>query len=86
MAEVEQNTYTPPRWRYNEGANLAELEQYVAATYGQHYGNDKDEVQLFDYWNSLGILGTVARATAMKYLICRNVIFIDFSDSSQCAI
>lgn len=56
------------RWRYNEGANLEELRKYVGATYGQHYGNDKDEVQLFDYWHSLGILGTVARATAMKYL------------------
>lgn len=53
--------------KYNEDRILQEALEYVASTYTGHYSGT-DDVQLFDYWQSLGILTPVAIGTSMKYL------------------
>jgi len=53
--------------KYNEDEILNEAFNYIKSTYGQHYAGDQ-EIQLFDYWKSLGIMTPVAVGTAMKYL------------------
>jgi hypothetical protein len=59
-----ENTF---KYKYNENKALAEIEEYINGTYGQHYvGNG--EIQTVDFWNSLGSLDTTARDTAIKYL------------------
>lgn len=55
------------KYNYNEDTTLDEILGYVTSTYGEHYAGQQ-EIQLFDYWQSLGILTPVAIGTAMKYL------------------
>lgn len=54
-------------FNYHEDEILQDAFSYIQSTYGQHYAGDRD-IQLFDYWESLGILTPVAIGTAMKYL------------------
>lgn len=54
-------------FKYGEDEVLQEAYNYIASTYGGHYSQDSG-IQLFDYWESLGILQPMAAGTAIKYL------------------
>lgn len=55
--------------KYGEDVFLQETLDYIKSTYGQHYANsEKQGIQVFDLWDSLGSLGTTSRDTAIKYL------------------
>lgn len=55
--------------KYGEDLFLADTLEYIKSTYGQHYANpEKQGIQVFDLWDSLGSLGTTSRDTAIKYL------------------
>lgn len=54
-----------PQYKYNEGKILAELEQYIDATYGQHYSSDK--LQTIDVWEALGIEDESCQSNVIKY-------------------
>ena len=55
--------------KYNEDSNIAELLEYIEATYGEHYmGDGEDSVGLADLFNSSGHASDFYRLTAMKYL------------------
>lgn len=57
-------------FKYGEDQVLQQAFDYIASTYGGHYTGDGDDqgIQLFDYWQSLGILQPMAAGTAIKYL------------------
>lgn len=54
-------------FKYGEDEVLQKVYDYIASTYGEHYAQDTG-IQLFDYWESLGILQPMAAGTAIKYL------------------
>ena len=56
-------------FKYNEDETLSELFDYIESTYNQHYVGEKDKIQTFDVYESLGSLGTTCRDTAIKYLM-----------------
>lgn len=57
-------------FKYGEDQVLQQAFDYIGSTYGGHYTGDGDDqgIQLFDYWQSLGILQPMAAGTAIKYL------------------
>jgi hypothetical protein len=55
-------------FKFNEGQIMAELEDYLASTYSQHYVGT-NEVQTVDVWEANGSLSTTARDNAIKYLM-----------------
>lgn len=55
-------------YKYNEGAILDELTDYINNTYGEHYVG-KNNVQTIDVWESLDIVKQVCQGTAIKYLM-----------------
>lgn len=46
---------------------LAEIEEYVLSTYGEHYVGETD-IQSIDIWETNGSLVSTCRDTASKYL------------------
>lgn len=54
-------------FRRYEDEFLTEVEEYIKTTYGQHYANEDDDIQLIDYWDSQGILIPTAVAMVQKY-------------------
>lgn len=54
-----------PQYKYNENKILTELEQYIDATYGQHYSSDK--LQTIDVWEALGIEDESCQSNIIKY-------------------
>lgn len=58
-------------FRFFEGESVAEITEYIKATYSQHYVADEGEedVQAIDVWKGLGSLETTSRDTALKYLM-----------------
>jgi hypothetical protein len=58
-----------PTMKYNENVFLQDALNHIIKTYGQHYANpEKQGIQVFDLWDSLGNLDTTSRDTAIKYL------------------
>lgn len=55
-------------WKYDEGKILADIEDYLKSTYGEHYTKNDSKIQCFDAWIALGDSGPTFRNTAMKYL------------------
>lgn len=53
---------------YTEDKQIAEIEKYIAGTYGQHYAAS-EEIQVVDIWETLGSLESTSRDTAIKYLM-----------------
>lgn len=53
--------------KYQEDKVLAEVLEYIKGTYNEHYVG-KGDIQMVDFWHSMGSLETTARDTAMKYL------------------
>ena len=56
--------------KYNEDKILKEIETYIKSTYGQHYAQVKEGVQVQDLLRSCGIDKDFCQANAIKYL-CR---------------
>ena len=54
--------------KYNEDKILKEIETYIKSTYGQHYAQDKEGVQVQDLLRSCGIDKDFCQANAIKYL------------------
>lgn len=46
----------------------AKIVTYILSTYGEHYADEENNVQMIDYWQSLGTLDSTARDNAIKYL------------------
>lgn len=55
-------------YKYNEDLSFAELQEYIDSTYDAHYAL-KNDLQVFDIWESTDSLETTARDTAIKYLM-----------------
>lgn len=57
------------KMRYSEDTFLAEVLEYIKGTYGEHYANPEAQgFQLFDLWDSQGILEPICNGTATKYI------------------
>ena len=54
--------------KYNEDKILKEIEGYIKSTYGQHYAQVKEGVQVQDLLRSCGIDKDFCQANAIKYL------------------
>ena len=54
--------------KYNEDKILKEIGDYVKSTYGQHYAQVKEGVQVQDLLRSCGIDKDFCQANAIKYL------------------
>tara|TARA_B100000085_G_scaffold176910_1_gene161200 strand:+ start:939 stop:1247 length:309 start_codon:yes stop_codon:yes gene_type:complete len=55
--------------KYNEPEILQELEEYIESTYGQHYVDNRRDIQIQDVFDSIGISEEFCRGCAIKYLI-----------------
>ncbi len=53
--------------KYNEKQILKEVEDYIESTYGEHYVG-KNEFQIQDLLNSIGVSVPFCQANAIKYL------------------
>ncbi len=53
-------------FKYNEDTILAEVMEYIAGTYSEHYGDQKIQIQ--DVFDQMGISEDFTRGAAMKYL------------------
>jgi len=64
--------------KYNEDKILKEIGDYIKSTYGQHYAQVKEGVQVQDLLRSIGVDKDFCQANAIKYLArfgkksCRN--------------
>lgn len=54
------------QFKYNEDMILKYIENYIAATYGQHYVGQHG-VQVVDVWKSLDVDEDAFRSNIMKY-------------------
>jgi len=54
--------------KYNEDKILQEVLDYIKGTYGQHYAQVKEGVQVQDLLRSVGIDKDFCQANAIKYL------------------
>ena len=54
--------------KYNEDIILKEIGDYIKSTYGQHYAQVKEGVQVQDLLRSCGIDKDFCQANAIKYL------------------
>jgi hypothetical protein len=54
--------------KYNEDKILNEVLEYIKGTYGQHYAQVKEGVQVQDLLRSIGIDQDFCQANAIKYL------------------
>tara|TARA_R100000152_G_C6709845_1_gene137663 strand:+ start:51 stop:359 length:309 start_codon:yes stop_codon:yes gene_type:complete len=55
--------------KYNEEQTVMELLEYIKSTYGQHYVDNKQNIQIQDVFDSIDIAEDFARGCAIKYLI-----------------
>ena len=53
-------------FKYNEDTILAEVMEYIAGTYSEHYGDQKFQIQ--DIFEQMDIAEDFTRGAAMKYL------------------
>jgi hypothetical protein len=53
-------------FKYNEDTILAEVMEYIAETYSEHYGDQKFQIQ--DIFEQMDIAEEFTRGAAMKYL------------------
>ena len=53
-------------FQYNEDETLAEVMEYIAGTYSEHYGDQNIQIQ--DVFDQMGISEAFTRGAAMKYL------------------
>ena len=53
-------------FQYNEDETLAEVMEYIAGTYSEHYGDQKFQIQ--DVFEQMDIAEEFVRGAAMKYL------------------
>lgn len=64
---------TKPNYKFSEDATIAEIADYIDATYGQHYSKneDKEKIQVTEFMMSHFADGEdFLRGNALKYL-CR---------------
>ena len=54
--------------KYNEDKILKEVGDYIKSTYGEHYAQVKEGVQVQDLLRSVGIDKDFCQANAIKYL------------------
>jgi hypothetical protein len=55
-------------FNYQEGKNLANVLNYIAGTYSEHYAA-RDDMQTIDIWEARGSLMDTSIDTAIKYLM-----------------
>jgi hypothetical protein len=62
---------TSVNFRFHEDEYFDKVIDYIAGTYGAHYGHEVDgkNVQVVDLWEGMGSLLTTSRDTAIKYLV-----------------
>ena len=53
-------------FQYEEDKTLAEVMEYIAGTYSEHYGDQNIQIQ--DVFDQMGISEAFTRGAAMKYL------------------
>ena len=53
-------------FQHEEDKTLAEVMEYIAGTYSEHYGDQKIQIQ--DVFDQMGISEAFTRGAAMKYL------------------
>jgi hypothetical protein len=53
-------------FKYNEDEILAEVMEYIAGTYSEHYGDQNIQIQ--DVFSQMDIAEAFTRGAAMKYL------------------
>jgi len=69
--ESKEDASFPPSnipWKYCEDQILADLKEYLASTYKQHYKSDSSNIECFDAWIALGDSAPTFRNTALKYI------------------
>ena len=54
--------------KYNEDKILKEIGDYIKSTYGQHYAQVKEGVQVQDLLRSIGVDKDFCQANSIKYL------------------
>ena len=54
-------------FKYNEDALIAELRDYIASTYGQHYSAGNDSIQTLDLIEACGDAEAFCRSNILKY-------------------
>jgi acetate kinase len=55
-------------FKYREDQTLKDVNDYIARTYGSHYTNNKDTVQVLDLIAGIGDAESFCRSNAIKYL------------------
>lgn len=56
------------KYKYKEDKILEELHEYVKSTYGEHYVDEKTNIECFDAWIALNENSNTFRDNALKYL------------------
>jgi hypothetical protein len=67
--EYYNNNENEDDFHFRRGENqfLNDAAEYIKTTYGQHYANEDNDIQLIDYWQSQDILIPTAVAMVQKY-------------------
>jgi hypothetical protein len=55
-------------YKYAENQIIADFQDYIDKTYGEHYKTEEHNVECFDAWIALGNSTDTFRNTALKYL------------------
>ena len=55
-------------YKFAENQIIADFQDYIDKTYGEHYKTNEDNVECFDAWIALGDSTATFRNTALKYL------------------
>lgn len=56
------------RFKYNEDEILDEVFEYIKSTYGQHYAQEEQGIQVQDLLRSCGIASEFCQGNAIKYI------------------
>ena len=54
-------------YKFSEDEILAKVEEYINATYGEHYVGEKSNIQMLDIWDEMGFAGQACLSNIMKY-------------------
>lgn len=55
-------------YKYAENKIIADFQNYIDETYGQHYKSTTNKIECFDAWIAMGDATPTFRNTAIKYL------------------
>ena len=68
ISVVSADSLNKPKYKYAEDRIIAEFQNYIDRTYGEHYVSESQNLECFDAWIALGDSMPTFRNTALKYL------------------